>query len=55
MHQGSSFKETTLDCLLHFATFENTVDRHAGAHHGRRTFCSPFKQATIDMNNSAQS
>lgn len=44
--QGSSFSETTLDCLLRLATFVNTTDRHDGAHQGWRTFCSPFKQAT---------
>lgn len=44
--QGSSFSETTLDCLLRLATLVNTIERHDGAHQGWRTFCSPFKQAT---------
>ncbi|KAJ6401448.1 hypothetical protein OIU84_016793 [Salix udensis] len=43
---GSSFKETTRDCLLCFATLTKIAERQDGTHHGRRTFCSPFRQAT---------
>ncbi|CAL1356238.1 unnamed protein product [Linum trigynum] len=43
---GSSFKETTRDCLFRFATFTSTTERQDGTHHGRRTFCSPLRQAT---------
>lgn len=46
VHHGSSFKETTRDCLLRLATLTKTIERQDGAHHGRRTFCSPFRQAT---------
>lgn len=46
LYQGSSFSETTLDCLFRFATLTKTTERHDGAHQGRRIFCSPFKQAT---------
>lgn len=49
MHHGSSFKETTRDCLLRFATLTKSTERQDGAHHGRRTFCSPFRQATGDV------
>lgn len=52
--QGSSFMETTRDCLLRFATLTKTIDRQDGAHHGRRTFCSPFKQATLILRSSLQ-
>lgn len=52
--QGSSFKETTRDCLLRFATLTKTTDRQDGAHRGRRTFCSPLKQATGETNVSNQ-
>lgn len=44
---GSSFNETTRDCLLRFADFANATERQDGAHQGIRAFCSPFKQATI--------
>ena len=47
--------ETTRDCLLCFATLTKTVDRQDGAHHGRRTFCSPFKQATLILLSSLHS
>ncbi|KAJ6680576.1 hypothetical protein OIU79_020141 [Salix purpurea] len=43
---GSSFKETTRDCLLCFATLTKIAERQDGTHHGRRTFCSPLRQAT---------
>ncbi len=55
LHHGSSFKETTLDCLLRFATLTKTTERHDGAHHGLRTFCSPFRQATFIRLSSLQS
>lgn len=45
--QGSNFNDTTRDCRLCLATFTNTDDRQEGAHHGFRTFCSPFKHATL--------
>jgi DNA invertase Pin-like site-specific DNA recombinase len=49
LHHGSSFKETTRDCLLRFATLTKNTERQEGAHHGRRTFCSPLRQATGDI------
>ena len=51
LYYGSSFKETILDCLLCLAALVNTTERQDGAHHGRRTLCSPFRQATGDVNN----
>lgn len=54
-HHGSSFSETTLDCLLRFAAFTETIERHDGAHHGLRTFWSPFKHATLIRRSSLQS
>ncbi|CAD6267711.1 unnamed protein product [Miscanthus lutarioriparius] len=45
-HYGSSFKETTRDFLFCLAALTNTMERHAGAHHGLRTSCSPLRQAT---------
>lgn len=54
-HHGSSFKETTRASLFRFATFTKMTERQDGAHHGRRTFCSPFKQATLIRLSSLQS
>lgn len=51
---GSSFSETTRDCRLRLAALTKTIERQEGAHHGRRTLCSPFKQATFIRLNSLQ-
>ena len=45
-YQGSSFKDTTRACLLRFAALTKITDKQDGAHQGRWTFWSPFKQAT---------
>nr|ACN26292.1 unknown [Zea mays] len=54
-HYGSSFKETTRDFLFCLAALTNTMERHAGAHHGLRTSCSPLRQATLMRLNSLHS